>query len=802
MHLSRLTIRNFRVIREADLVLPDKIVGVVGPNGAGKSSLVEAIAWALYGNPAARSGKEEIRSRLAGPGETCEVSLEFSIRQQVYRVVRRLVGRTLRAEVELYRGQASESVGINETKGHIGDLLGLDLKGFQTSFLAQQKELNALSDLPPAKRRDHLAGMLGIERLDRAMSLVKEDTRMAGSRVEMMERQLQGQEQLDDQIKKATASLAELNGREAAVKASAGESRTALDKATNAMDEAQKVQSRWENLRSRAEATQRGITDQEKRQKSLTDEIVRLEAVAVEKAKLDASVAELSAAEKQLAIQEKARIRLDQRQRLKQQLTKLRAEQSELSGKLADGEKRLADAQRCLNDLPADIDKLVTQQQQGLEAQREKYSHQKAELAATIREADKVRTQAGSVAEFGPESVCDRCGRTLGDDLEQIQKHLADEIEGLDQKCAILEAQLSGMKISGKDLKQRVDLLAIQQKTRFEATVRATAETKEIASLRQRLQAFEASEKELTRETEELGATPFDQEAFAELVSKVENLREMVSRRDRLSGTLERLPVARKNLSETEARIVEAGKQLEALDGERRKLSCTPESFSDSRQQLAAAQSGYERSRDDLATFTKEKELTQNSLESLLKRRDEMQVLRDELEKDRSNHYHGQKLTGLMADFRKYIISSIRPTLAHKSSELFDEMTGGKYNLVELDENYNLRVLDSGEFFGVDRFSGGEKDLANLCLRLAISQALTESAGLDRSFIILDEVFGSQDNERKDLIIKALSGLRQHFPQILLITHVEDIKDQVEQLIEVRPVAHGHSEVLVHGSSC
>jgi exonuclease SbcC len=260
--------------------------------------------------------------------------------------------------------------------------------------------------------------------------------------------------------------------------------------------------------------------------------------------------------------------------------------------------------------------------------------------------------------------------------------------------------------------------------------------------------------------------------------------------------------VARKNLSETEARIVEAGKQLEALDGERRKLSCTPESFSDSRQQLAAAQSGYERSRDDLATFTKEKELTQNSLESLLKRRDEMQVLRDELEKDRSNHYHGQKLTGLMADFRKYIISSIRPTLAHKSSELFDEMTGGKYNLVELDENYNLRVLDSGEFFGVDRFSGGEKDLANLCLRLAISQALTESAGLDRSFIILDEVFGSQDNERKDLIIKALSGLRQHFPQILLITHVEDIKDQVEQLIEVRPVAHGHSEVLVHGSSC
>jgi len=78
MYLSRLTIKNFRVIRQADLVLPDKIVGVVGPNGAGKSSLVEAIAWALYGNLAARSSTEEIRSRLAPSAETCEVRLEFS----------------------------------------------------------------------------------------------------------------------------------------------------------------------------------------------------------------------------------------------------------------------------------------------------------------------------------------------------------------------------------------------------------------------------------------------------------------------------------------------------------------------------------------------------------------------------------------------------------------------------------------------------------------------------------------------------------------------------------------------------
>ncbi|HWR82573.1 MAG TPA: SbcC/MukB-like Walker B domain-containing protein, partial [Candidatus Deferrimicrobium sp.] len=120
--------------------------------------------------------------------------------------------------------------------------------------------------------------------------------------------------------------------------------------------------------------------------------------------------------------------------------------------------------------------------------------------------------------------------------------------------------------------------------------------------------------------------------------------------------------------------------------------------------------------------------------------------------------------------------------------------------LVELDEKYNLRIMDYGQYYAVDRFSGGEKDLANLCLRLAISQALTESAGLARSFIILDEVFGSQDSDRQDLILRALANLKNRFPQILLITHVEEIRDRVETLIEVIPTGTGWSEVRVNGN--
>ena len=169
MRLHSLEIENFRVVRRAKLALPDQVIGIIGPNGAGKSSVVEAVAWALYGNRAARSSKEEIRSSYASGDSNCLVSLEFELGQEQYRLERRLVGRSERPEVILFRRGSRESSGATETERHVAQLLGLDWQGFKTSFLARQQELNALAELAVGQRREYLAGMLGIDRLDRAL---------------------------------------------------------------------------------------------------------------------------------------------------------------------------------------------------------------------------------------------------------------------------------------------------------------------------------------------------------------------------------------------------------------------------------------------------------------------------------------------------------------------------------------------------------------------------------------------------------------------------------------------------------
>ncbi|MFC1517650.1 SMC family ATPase, partial [Candidatus Margulisiibacteriota bacterium] len=88
-------------------------------------------------------------------------------------------------------------------------------------------------------------------------------------------------------------------------------------------------------------------------------------------------------------------------------------------------------------------------------------------------------------------------------------------------------------------------------------------------------------------------------------------------------------------------------------------------------------------------------------------------------------------------------------------------------------------------------------DLANLCLRLAISQYVTEQYGAEMYFVVLDEIFGSQDMLRKRAILEALAELNKRFRQIILITHVEEVKDIVGQAVRVFEDEAGVSHVQI-----
>ena len=82
--------------------------------------------------------------------------------------------------------------------------------------------------------------------------------------------------------------------------------------------------------------------------------------------------------------------------------------------------------------------------------------------------------------------------------------------------------------------------------------------------------------------------------------------------------------------------------------------------------------------------------------------------------------------------------------------------------------------------------SGGEEDMANLVLRLAISQMIAERAGQAFSLLVLDEIFGSLDETRRHHVVELLRGLQDRFEQVILITHIEGVRDGLDQVLEVR----------------
>ena len=106
-----------------------------------------------------------------------------------------------------------------------------------------------------------------------------------------------------------------------------------------------------------------------------------------------------------------------------------------------------------------------------------------------------------------------------------------------------------------------------------------------------------------------------------------------------------------------------------------------------------------------------------------------------------------QELDRALSDLRGELNATLRPDLSELASAFLRDLTNGRYTELELNEDYGATLLDDGDPKAV--ISGGEEDVANLALRLAISQMIAERAGQPLSLLVLDEIFGSLDEDRR-----------------------------------------------------
>src|SRR6478672_13496131 len=179
MRLNSLRLCNFRQHADSFISFDTGLTGIIGANGSGKTTILEAIAWALYGQDAARGKKETIRSLRAGPGAKVKVELDFELGGHRYRVERGLT----HAELYLDGSDAPVANSLTGVTDMLRRRLGMSREEFFNTYFTGQKELDVMAAMAPSERAQFLSRVLGYERLRIAQRLVKERSRMIGAEV-------------------------------------------------------------------------------------------------------------------------------------------------------------------------------------------------------------------------------------------------------------------------------------------------------------------------------------------------------------------------------------------------------------------------------------------------------------------------------------------------------------------------------------------------------------------------------------------------------------------------------------------
>jgi len=364
-------------------------------------------------------------------------------------------------------------------------------------------------------------------------------------------------------------------------------------------------------------------------------------------------------------------------------------------------------------------------------------------LNKSIREIDSKRK---NIEKMGPDATCPTCNRILGDQHDRLLKKFDEEkndknkeVENLSNYILIEQEKYEKTFRKKQALeKKRVYLQKQHRKReRTETTIRNMS-----IELKREKKELEDKEKQKTK----IGEVAFDLKEYLTVKNQVKVL-----------------------YSNYQSMLDLLGKKKDSL--------------------------GY--AKLELEKKEGEKKLIISKIKTLNEKMDELKEFKKHITDEKRNVHKLKMLSDVMSSFRLHLISRIRPSLSLYASDFFSRLTDGKYQEIELDENYNLMVYDGGNPYEIERFSGGEEDLANLCLRLAISEVITERAGGLFNFIILDEIFGSQDMIRQQNIMKAFNSLSSKFRQIFLITHIEDIKNYMENIILVDENENGISTVKI-----
>ena len=852
----RLDIQNFLCYREGVPTLDFTgihLACLCGGNGHGKSALLDAITWCLWGKARGKTQDELI----SFGADECRVQLEFSSRDENYRVIRshargggrrRQGASDLQMQVLHYGADAQPVTGntIRESQAKIEQTVGMDYDTFINSAFLLQGRADEFTNKAPRDRKAVLAKILSLETYDllqeRSRTRYGEATaasaELAG-RLGEMRRQIEDIGDPSEELEGIGIHLAALDGQLDDKRKETGELREQVNGLIARRNQMPAMQERIENTRKDVVQLKEGQESSQKRIAQFRDIIqhgdsIRQGAASLAEARSKLDGLEKARLEHELLSQKRdplvsviqtARVRVEAhveglRTRVESELPARAGAEPELAAKLVESQTREKALQSEAQEVAALRDQAHTLATEIGESQStaQRYEAEGKELNLKL---DILQGPGQGNA------VCPLCQSPLDQDscgrLAEVYQTEVEEKRALFRKnrahLTSLESRReqfeSELPIKEKALAeaQRQTALEIQELQRKilesrQAQQELDEAKVQLGSALQMLESngFAADEQaQLGSLEKQIGSLNYDAEARQSAYQQTRELQPFEEQERQLTLAVESLPQEEEGL----ARSVEMlARRAEELD----QLTSDQQGETEAIKRLPQLQSKLEEDGRVLADLEGKRETAvarQGYLHGQSLRRDEL----GEEEKQGA-----QKLVGLEDDQGVYqeltnafgrrgvqamLIETVVPRLEEETNILLARMTDNRMH-VKLEtqrersggqgepiETLEINVSDELGPRSYEMYSGGEAFRVNLAMRIALSKVLAQRIGAPLPTLFIDEGFGTQDAAGRERILDVIGAIEADFEKIIVITHLDDMKDVFPVRIEVQKDGDG-----------
>ncbi len=821
---------------------------ISGHNGAGKSSILDAITWSLFGQ-----ARKKDDSLVNLQSKVAEVIYDFRYENNVYRIQRTMPrGKKKNLEFQIYDDglwRPLTEATMRSTQERIEQTLRLDYETFINAAFFLQGKADQFTQQTASKRKETLGSILGLEIWDeyknRASSQRREiekeldivDGRIAEIDEELDEEparkeklaQLENdleflldsrkkQDTLLEQIRRLSASLAEQ--RKLANALSEALSRSQKTHADLKFRRAERVTKRdtYTNLLARADAIDEKYSAWKKSRTTLAQWEETAAQFHEQDAKRQPFLQDIGA--------EKARLEHEVELLSKQELV-IKNQEKEIS----ELKEKISLAKNEVEEIEQKIIKRDAFQKEQAEA-REKYAALKVENKQYKKEMVALKKHIKEFAAIET-AECPFCGQTLSKDhhaetLEQMEKEGKEKGDQYRANTAEMNTIYEDVQNYEKRNSQYQNIekehLAIAKKlTQLEAKFTALSESLEKwedegepaylkvkATLEEEDFSTKAREK-LAKVDEELKKLGYDTKSHDEARQEEKNLSQVEEEYKSLEN-------ARSALNPLEEEIANLDEQIAKMNKE---IATQKEKYDEAEKTLANAESQAPDEDAAYADLLKMQEKENQARDEVGAARQNVEVLRGL--KIRKSEYKSEResLALKISRYRKLerafgkngvpalLIEQALPEIEEKANTLLDRLSNGQMSIrfvtqsaykdakrEDMKETLDIQISDSAGVRDYEMYSGGEAFRVNFAIRIALSQTLSGRKGARLQTLIIDEGFGSQDALGRQRLIEAINQVRGDFAKILVITHLESLRDAFPNQILVEKGEMG-SEVRI-----